>query len=26
LNQTLFVAEGRMLRGLVVEYRVYRVT
>jgi Protein of unknown function (DUF3237) len=26
LNQTLFVGEGRMLRGLVVEYRVYRVT
>jgi len=26
LNQTMFVGEGRMLPGLVVEYRVYRVT
>lgn len=26
LNQTVFVGEGRMLPGLVVEYRVYRVT
>ena len=26
LNQALFVAEGRMLPDLLVEYRVYRVT
>jgi hypothetical protein len=26
LNQTLFVAEGHMRPGLIVEYRVYRVT
>ena len=25
LNQAVFVGEGRMLPGLVVEYRVYRV-
>jgi hypothetical protein len=25
LNQTFFVGEGRMLPGLIVEYRVYRV-
>ncbi len=26
LNQTLFVAEGRVLPGSAVEYRVYRLT
>jgi len=26
LNQSLFVAEGRILKGPVVEYKVYRVT
>lgn len=26
LNQSLFVAEGRVLKGLIVEYKVYRLT